>query len=247
MDSRRYVGRRGAVWPLGRPVRAVGCGAVVWASFVVLLGLAFFSLGGMVPQNAFSAEHAPLAWLLVGVASLAWPAAYLWGGWFRTLFGYWPAPGEGDGVGPPCETCGSTVRRGHTQHGHYVCDECAMQRALDNRRLIVPPVVLVGISFAANGLGTLLQVRAAQAGTAAGGLLGLAPLTVQERWHDTFGLMGVVGGLGLTLAGGYMLVRVIRAMVLPPISGRALTTVRAQIGAALDRESAPPVQPSVTP
>ncbi len=118
------------------------------------------------------------------------------GGWFRTLYGYWPAPGDGEGIGPACETCGSTVRRGHTRYGHYVCDVCARQRALDNRRLIVPLVVMVGVAFLANGLSSLVEVMAMRRGQAAGGLLGRTAAAEWERWQTTLGLMGLVGGLG---------------------------------------------------
>ena len=240
----RYVGPRAPVWPLDRPLPRLGCSAAVWLCLVIGLGLAVFSLGGIASDEAFLVDHTPVIWVAVAALSLAWPGLYLWAGWYRTLLGYWPAPGEGEGIGPPCETCGSTVRKGHTHYGHYVCDVCARQRAVDNRRIIVPLVVTVGVAFVGNGVGSLVEVRAMRSeATSPGGLLALVPTYAQQRWSDTVGLMGAVGGLGLLLVGDLILVRVVRRMVLAPIRGRAILSVRAQIGAALDLE--PPA--SATP
>lgn len=236
--ERRYAGPRAPVWPLNRPPARLGCSALAWLGLAVGLGLAVFSVSGISSGRDLFADHAQAVWVAVGLLSLTWPALYLWAGWFRTLYGYWPAPGDGEGIGPACETCGSTVRRGHTRYGHYVCDVCARQRALDNRRLIVPLVVMVGVAFLANGLSSLVEVMAMRRGQAAGGLLGRTAAAEWERWQTTLGLMGLVGGFGLVLAGCGMLSRILRRMVLAPIRERAILTVRAQIGAALDREDA---------
>jgi len=231
--SRQYVGRRAAALPVGRSLGAVGCGTLAWAGLIVILGLAFYSVAAIWPPFALLSLNAPLSWLFVVAASLAWPSAYYWGGWFRTLLGYWPAPGEGEGVGASCETCGSAVRRGRTQGGHYICDVCATERVRDNRRLVAPPVILVGVAFVANGVGALLQVFSSRAD-----LAGQAATAAEARWRGTLGAMGAVGGAGLALAGIYVTVRAVRRLILEPIGPAALQSARAQIAAALDRERA---------
>ncbi len=226
--ARRYAGPRAVVWPMHKGALGVGCALFVWLLLVVGLGLAVFSLALSARLLAVLNDHFGVAWLGLAAASLVWPLLYLRAGWFRTLFGYWPAPEEESGIGPACETCGSTIRRGRTRNGHFVCDVCVRQRVLDNRRLIVPAVVMVGLAFVGNGLSSLLQVH----GPPITALLG----PTASRWLQMLEAMGTMGSVGLVVSGGLILARIIGRMVRSPLGARAMDTARAQIGAALDRE-----------
>lgn len=229
-EARRFAGPRAAVWPMRKGSLGIGCAAAIWLALVVGLGLVVFSLVLSRRAVAVLNDHFGITWLALAAASLVWPALYLRAGWFRTLFGYWPSPEEESGIGPPCETCGSTIRRGRQRNGHFVCDVCVRQRALDNRRLIVPAVAMVGLAFVGNGLSSLLQIH----GPSLTSLLG----QTSSRWLQTLEAMGTLGSVGLLASGAYILARIIGRMVLTPIGVRAMDGVRAQIAAALDREEA---------
>jgi len=232
-----YVGPVAPVWPLHRPAARVGCSALIWALLVVGLGLVVFSMGVGERLQAFMDAHTPAMWVAIGVASLVWPGLYVRAGWFRTLLGYWPRD-DAEGPGIPCETCGSQVRKGRTIEGYYICDVCARERVRDSRRLIAPGVVMVGLAFVANGVGSLLQHRsrelAEQAGTG-----WIQQLAGRERsLVEMIDALGVVGSVGLIVAGVFILVRVTRQAIVAPIGQRQMSTARRQIVSALHRQAA---------
>jgi len=224
-----YVGPKAPIWPLGRGVRGLGCGFLVWLLLLLGLGLVAFSLSMVAGLTPFLERHANMIWATVSVLSLAWPALYCWAGWFRTFFGYWPAPEEGRGFGATCATCGSTVRRGRPLEGAFICDTCARQRALDTRRLIVPGVTMIGVTFAANGIASILNLRAHYAGIDASSTVSGYP------GISAIDALGTVGSVGLTVSGLIIIYRILRHMVFAPLQPRHLLMARRQIVASLER------------
>ena len=130
------------------------------------------------------------------------------------------------GFGAQCATCGSTVRRGRTLDEVFVCDICATQRVRDTRRLIVPTVTMVGLTFIANGIASILNLRAHYATRQASA--GISALDA----------LGMVGSVGLTASGLIITYRVLRHLALAPIAPRHLLSARKQIVSSLHRAAA---------
>jgi len=72
-----YVGPKAPIWPLGRGVRGLGCGFLVWLLLLLGLGLVAFSLSMVAGLTPFLERHANMIWATVSVLSLAWPASCL--------------------------------------------------------------------------------------------------------------------------------------------------------------------------
>jgi hypothetical protein len=106
---------------------------------------------------------------------------------------------------------------------------------------------MVGLAFLANGVSSLLQHRARQLAEQTDGRW-LGALSIPERsLLETIDVLGVVGSIGLAIAGTFILVRITRYVILAPIGTRAMATARRQIALALDREASqrPEAQPLV--
>lgn len=234
--DQHFVGPTAPVWPLQRPGARIGCSLLIWLLLVLGLALVVFSMGMGIRAELFLDRHSGLIWAGVGLASLTWPTLYLWRGWYRTFYGYWPRD-DSLGLGVPCETCGSQMRRGRTFEGHFVCDVCARQRVVDNRRLVAPGVIMVGLAFLGNGVSSLVEHRARELGRLPAAPWEWAMTGPQRDILETIDILGVVGSLGLTVAGILILVRILRHVILAPIGPRSIATARRQIAQGLDREA----------